>query len=278
MAITRALVFVFLFLAFWTYSGVAQETDVQKSIADLPEPDKVITILSQEVGREYTLYIYLPESYTNSDQRYPVQYVLDGDASLDELTVTAFKDANLSEVITVGIGYGLEASERRPNRLQDLTSEPVEGLEYTGGAKYFLNFIEKELIPFMEENYRVHTTFRSLAGHSLSGFFTLYTLFSKPVLFDNYIAISPSLAIDNFQEERARFSVPDAKKIRLFLAIGENENEHRMKVPFHEFINELTFADFKDLEFQSTVIDSSNHYSVVLPALKKAVFWMDEDS
>jgi len=40
-----------------------------------------------------------------------------------------------------------------------------------GGAANFLEFIEKELVPYVEANYPV-THFRTLIGHSYGGLFT----------------------------------------------------------------------------------------------------------
>lgn len=57
------------------------------------------------------------------------------------------------------------------------------------GAENFLSFIENELIPHIEENYRSNGQ-RTIQGKSLSGLFVMYAFLEKPNLFDNYIGNS----------------------------------------------------------------------------------------
>ncbi len=68
--------------------------------------------------------------------------------------------------------------------------------EKNGEADNFSKFIEKELIPFIENKYPV-TNYRTLIGHSYGGLFTISILIHQPNLFANYLAIDPSLDWDN---------------------------------------------------------------------------------
>jgi tetratricopeptide (TPR) repeat protein len=56
--------------------------------------------------------------------------------------------------------------------------------------------IEKELIPYIEKKYPV-TNYRTLIGHSYGGLFTINALINHTDLFENYLAIDPSLDWDN---------------------------------------------------------------------------------
>ena len=60
----------------------------------------------------------------------------------------------------------------------------------------FLDFIEKELIPYIEKNYPA-TSYKTFVGHSYGGIAVLNALFERPQLFNNYIAIDPSLWWDD---------------------------------------------------------------------------------
>ncbi len=57
------------------------------------------------------------------------------------------------------------------------------------GAKVFLDFIEEELIPYIEDNYQTSQE-RVICGQSLSGVFVLYGFLTKPEIFDSYIVCS----------------------------------------------------------------------------------------
>jgi tetratricopeptide (TPR) repeat protein len=67
----------------------------------------------------------------------------------------------------------------------------------SGGGDKFLEFMEKELIPYVEEKYPV-TGYRTFVGHSFGGLAAVHALFSAPELFNNYVAIDPSLWWDDW--------------------------------------------------------------------------------
>ena len=92
----------------------------------------------------------------------------------------------------------------------------------TGGAEKFTEFIEKELIPFVEKNYPV-TAYRTLIGHSYAGLFTVNVLINHSQIFANYIAIDPSLDWDNQKllkeaKEKLKTEKLDGKSLFITLA------------------------------------------------------------
>ena len=86
----------------------------------------------------------------------------------------------------------------RNNRVRDLTTSKVENSynQDNGSADKFIEFIEKELIPFIENKYPA-TDYRTLIGHSYGGLFTINALINHSYVFDNYLAIDPSLDWDS---------------------------------------------------------------------------------
>ena len=92
------------------------------------------------------------------------------------------------DTIVVGIGYPVEEpleeglqqwGRLRARDLTPIVEEPNESGQsrQTGGAAEFLSFIQTELIPTIERDYRVDPANRVLAGHSFGGLFVLYVLF-----------------------------------------------------------------------------------------------------
>jgi predicted alpha/beta superfamily hydrolase len=71
-------------------------------------------------------------------------------------------------------------------------------LPTSGGAGNFLQFIEKELIPYMENNYRIDSNDRGLLGYSLGGLFSAWVLSKKPEIFRKYGICSPALFWDDY--------------------------------------------------------------------------------
>ena len=78
----------------------------------------------------------------------------------------------MPEMILVGI--------QNTNRTRDLTPTKTERAN-TGGGDKFLDFIEQEVLPLVEKNYRTEP-FRVFAGHSLGGLAVVYTMLSRPHL------------------------------------------------------------------------------------------------
>jgi len=115
----------------------------------------------------------------------------------------------MPETIVAGIGNPIRAfptdDERWSKwlawRMRDLSPTHTQqiddafGIEniQSGGAPDFLQFLELELIPFIEKEYSAKSTNRIYAGFSLGGLFGLYALFQRPALFQNYIIGSASI-------------------------------------------------------------------------------------
>lgn len=230
---------------------------------------------SESNGVEYKLYVSLPEEYHNSEQNHPVLYLLDADYSfaIAKNIVDHLAQRNhLQDVIVIGIAYAGE-NQYRLNRTRDYTptnsDEPVSfqqiQREYSGGGPEFSDFIERELIPYIEENYSVSKR-RTLTGHSYGGLFTAWTLLTKPILFDGYIIISPSLWYDDkllFHLDEKLSSYRD-RDIRVYLAVGEREINENWNMPrdLNEFVELLRGFNNQRLQIKKDVGINETHNSI----------------
>ncbi|RZT95786.1 hypothetical protein EV201_0411 [Ancylomarina subtilis] len=158
----------------------------------------VDSLYSQILNESRNIYVQLPASYTpEKNQKYPVVFILDGEVFLPTVSDVQnyYSGGFTPEMVLVGIS-------NKKNRIRDLTTSTITtkyGMpfnEKNGEADHFSQFIEKELIPFIENKYPV-TNFRTLIGHSYGGLFTIHMLINHPTLFANYIAIDPSLDWDD---------------------------------------------------------------------------------
>ena len=131
-------------------------------------------------GRHYQLSVGLPASYAqNPDRRYPVVYVTDGYwdfQKLDAIRGSLTFDKVVPEFIIVGLGYAGENLNHGQLRSWELSPVPLNDNPNTGHAAEFLETIEKTIIPFIEREYRADPSHRVLAGASLGGLFTLYSM------------------------------------------------------------------------------------------------------
>ena len=145
-----------------------------------------VQIHSQVLDEVRTLEIRLPKDYESSEKSYPVLIVLDGGRWFQYCVslIHMISPNHLPEMIVVG----LPNTDRRRD-MDPLAGDPSSPEK---GTQNFLRFLRQELLPHLEEEYRA-SSYRILAGHSLAGYFTLYSLAREPELFDAHIATSPAL-------------------------------------------------------------------------------------
>jgi predicted alpha/beta superfamily hydrolase len=186
------IVFAVLFLI-----GCTTENKNESAAINLGVKDK---LFSKVLNENREIWIYDPSSQTGpralGKKKYPVIYLLDGDAHFHSVAGMVRQLSGICpDMIIVAI----------PNtdRTRDLTHTHVEVVfgdstfsKTSGGGEKFTEFIEKELIPYVDDKYPT-TSHRTLIGHSLGGLFTVNTLINHPNLFRNYLAIDPSMWWDN---------------------------------------------------------------------------------
>jgi len=161
---------------------------------------QTLTLHSTALGEERTVFVHTPFSY-ESGARFPVLYLTDGEAQFLHTVGTVeflVNAGRISPLIVVGV------TNAGGDRTRDLTPTHASlGLgarqdpePTSGGADRFLQFLEKELIPHIENTYRT-LPFRIFAGHSFGGLFALHVLTTRPDLFGGVIAVSPTLSWDH---------------------------------------------------------------------------------
>ena len=228
---------------------------------------------SEEVGVTYKLYISLPYHF-DPNSSYPVIFLLDPEYSFaiaKNITDHLSERNDLEDVIVVGIGY--QVDNYRLNRTRDYTpSYTLEGgysrdlQKHSGGATKFLDFMERELFPFIEENYTSIKN-KTLVGHSFGGLFTSWTLLHRPNLFDQYIAISPSLWYDNrliFTRVEELQNTQTGLKERVLFTVGSREiNSQRSMVrDLNDFSQKLKEATIEGLQFKTSILDNETHNTI----------------
>ena len=220
------------------------------------------TLTSAIAGRDYDIQVLLPNNFErDSTRRYPVLVVLDG--QWDFKLVASIQggllyDKYTPDILVVGITYPGENPDYDALRAYDLT--PVANANNTnGGGGKFLSFIEQELLPFVEKNYRADPRQRYLQGNSLGGMFTLYTAFTKPGLFKGYIASSPAVTTGNrasFALESTYAASHTALPGRMFIGVGALEG---LTDPVREFIGVLQKRNYAELALETEVVSMEKH-------------------
>ena len=157
---------------------------------------KKVTIFSNVLKENRKIWIYNPgQTAMNpiADKRYPVVYVLDGEAHFFSTVgmIQQLSQANGNAILPEMIVVGIENT----NRLRDLSPSLVT-TENNAKVNPFVNFLERELIPYVDKNYNT-APYRILVGHSLGGLTAIDILTNSPKLFNAYVAIDPSMWYDD---------------------------------------------------------------------------------
>ena len=205
---------------------------------------KTVTIHSKLLDENRELNIYIPNSYKqDSLKTYPVIYLLDGSKDEDFIHIVglvqfgSFSWINLvPESIVVGIS--------NVDRKRDFTYPSKNNLDQkefptSGHSHHFINFIEKELKPYINNNYRTNST-NTIIGQSLGGLLATEILFKKTDLFTNYIIVSPSLWWDN--ENLLTYNLSTLNNCKhVYIAVGkEGEVMERTAKQLHKKLENLS--------------------------------------
>jgi hypothetical protein len=152
-------------------------------------------LMKSAEGRDYRIMISLPEGDVPYTGGYPVIYVVDGNALFPAFHAAKRAQDRFKKSIVVAIGYPSDTPYDFNRRAFDLSPPqlPERNKPPQGGQDLFLDFIEQRLMPRVAERFKVDQDQRSLVGWSFGGMFGVYTLFTRPALFQHVVAISPSL-------------------------------------------------------------------------------------
>jgi len=188
-----------------------------------------LDITSPITGQTYRIFISIPAT-PPPPAGYPVIYALDGNATFPTLAVMArtILRRGTALPVVVGIGYPGEF-DYGMGRGRDYTPPSgADGPAKEGGADLFLDFIERELKPLIATLAPLDPARQALYGHSYGGLCTLHALFTRPAMFQTYLAASPSIwyrervVLDGMEGFGRRVAALPSKP-SLMLAVGELE-------------------------------------------------------
>jgi predicted alpha/beta superfamily hydrolase len=168
----------------------------------------------------------------------------------------------IPEMIVVGVTNTDRTRDLTPTKVT-VANEPG-GDVGGGGGDNFLKFMETELIPTVEKNYRT-VPFRIHAGHSFGGLLAVHALVTKPDLFNAYIAASPSLWWDD-QVEVAKLDefLKGHKELNRTLILTLANEKGAMRAAYDKAKALLARQQLKDFVWDSSLMEDEHHGSVVL--------------
>ncbi len=241
------ILFVFIFTSTFIFSQVIDQE-----------------IESEKLGEKRNIRIQLPRNYDNNTEKtYPLFIVFDGDYLFDPVVgnVKYFSYwEDIPEAIVVGI-------DQESTRDYDTMYSEENFLPIESSANFF-EFVGLELVPYIEENYRI-ANFKIAVGHGKTANFINYYLFKNNPLFQAYICISPELAPEMEQNITERLLQFETKNF-YYLATATNDLKKVkqgvdvLNINLSSIENETLFYSFDNFE-------GPTHYSVAAHAIPKAL-------
>ena len=206
--------------------------DVQSQSNDEIVLGKIDSIQSKILGEKRKIWVHVPDSGPQglyAKQYFPVVYLLDGDAHFASVTGMIHQLSSVNgnticpQMIIVAIPNTRRSWDLTPTK-GDNSNPWVDStfIANTGGGVEFMNFMEKELIPYIDSKYPTQD-YRMLIGHSLGGLMAVHALFHHTELFNSYVSIDPSIWWSSQQLLKEIKNASDQKDYKgraLYLAIA----------------------------------------------------------
>lgn len=286
---------LFCLFSILAVSKAGQANDLSTLAFTLPNTS-VYELTSEKLHRTYPIYISVPRGYAKSStdnspdkkaksKKYPLVILNDGPYAFPVAAGALSMPMNmgvLEEVILVGIGFS-KGDHMMLSRIRDYSpsSDPQWQKFQPGQAPQYLDFIETELLPFIEARYNVDTKKRTLVGHSAGGLFASYVLLNRSDLFESYVILSPALFWNNkliFNEENNYARKHRDLKARVYFATGSRETSSAL--PYHwvddqnAFVAQLDARQYPGLQIQADIIDGAVHETSYPMGLLKGMQWL----
>ena len=233
------------------------------------------------LDRDRTVRLYLPPGYETSGKRYRVLYLYDGQNLFDDATsyvgewgVDESLDALAAEgleFIAVGIDHGAEKRihELNPWTPLDPKYAPNQGID-------FLEFVVKQVKPFVDANYRTRPgrLDTAIGGSSLGGQMAHYAMAKYPQLFGRALVFSPAYWIggEAAYDYTAGRCLPPG--VRYYATTGSKEGDEAVAA-LHRMAGVLRANEPADFALFSEVREGAEHNEAFWKAeFPQAIRWL----
>lgn len=207
---------------------------------------------SRVTGVDYPVHVFLPENYFLEIKDYPVVYATDG-----QWLANLYRVLNEKDIILVAIEQG-------PNNRRQT--------DYGEGAEAYFQFVTTELLPYVEDQYRIDPRQRALIGTSIGGFFVGYALLVDDVdapYFNVYGSFDGAFwfAEERLQEMiKARRGLNEKMNVTVFLTGAKEGNDRYVR----RFQQDLEGAGYEGLKIISST-HNVKHEEIAYPSIVEMV-------
>ena len=221
----------------------------------------------------------LPCDYEETDKRYPVLYLQDGQNLFDDHApfgnwgvdkkLAILKENGMGDIIVISIDHA------EKDRIAEFTPSYETKLGVGMGKKY-ARFLADTLKPFVDKNYRTFkgSAHTGIGGSSMGGLISVYATLMYPEVYGKLLVFSPAFWVTpDFPYDS--FALHQPKNIKVYLYAGGREsismipNVQKFKKDFEQKAKNVK-VDFK-LEIDTNGLHNEMRWGMEFP---KAVEWL----
>lgn len=209
---------------------------------------------SNILGGEVTYLEHLPDGYEDSDKEYPVIYMMNGHiistfanaaATIDNLSSERIPDMILIGISNTGVARKYWSC---PN-----------DTGYVKNGEIFYDFLNKELIPEIQKNYRTNG-YKILAGQSNTGLFVMYNFLLYPELFNAYIVASPMFGwCPEFYLNKTKSFLQISSEINKKLYVSYGDLDYVEVLGHIKEFDEIMNQSSTNLKWKLELIENAGH-------------------
>jgi predicted alpha/beta superfamily hydrolase len=224
---------------------------------------KTIQLLSDILNEEREIQIYLPEDYQVSNEKCPVIYVFDSQKYF--LNAVAYQQNLRFQEETPGfIVVGIKTKDNERRKL------------YNSESSIFSDYLEKELLPYIDNTYRTLRSERVFFGWQRAAAFGVEVLASKPDLFKGYFLASPTfLSPERVSNVGKMLDKNTFLDNYLYFTLGDVE---AWSIDDTDSLSELLKNKASNkLKWEYDLFDNENHYSTTIVTMNKGLKYFFKD-
>ncbi len=228
----------------------------------------------------------MPSDYADSDKKYPVIYLHDGQNLFDnsvapygewqvDETMQKLAQQHSFSAIIVGIDHGDSA------RLNEYS--PYKHPKYGGGkGDAYLDFLVETLKPQIDEAFRTLSNRENTAigGSSMGGLISFVSAVKHNEIFSKFLVFSPAFWFSEQVYEDAK-QLSEVKSTRMYLLVGEQEGQteedyKQMVSGFQRMKNQLEGISTVELQTKQ-VADGEHNEKFWRSEFEEGITWLFSD-
>jgi len=218
----------------WLVDGLAYNPAYLPKIEILTEDFKIPKLIKTR-----RIAALLPHDYHETDKRYPVLYLQDGQNLFDDYApfgswgvdkkLALMKEQGFGDIIVVAIDHA------EKDRITEFTPSYRTQLGAGSGKKY-LRVLADRLKPYVDEHFRTLPGRENtgIGGSSMGGLISIYAGLIYPEVYGKLMIFSPSLWVSPNIPFRV-MNLNDPQDMDIYIYAGEGESEN-MVPNIHRFM------------------------------------------